>query len=311
MEAGKLSLRISSDCAGRRLDQALAQLLPQYSRSRIQQWIRGDAVRVEGRAAPARHPVCGGERVEIRIPREGSDGHWQAEAIPLAILYEDEELLIVDKPPGLVVHPGAGNREHTLLNALLYRFPGLTAVPRAGIVHRLDKDTSGLMAVARTGAAHVSLVGQLKERSVRREYRALVAGRVSRGGQVELPIGRHPRRRTRMAVVAAGRPALTRYRVLERFPGYSWLSLRLETGRTHQIRVHMAHLGHPVAGDPLYGRRPVAAAPLLPRQALHARALALTHPRSGKRMRWEAPLPADMARLLADLRKDAGSDAGA
>jgi len=216
----------------------------------------------------------------------------------------------VDKPPGLVVHPGAGNPEHTLLNALLYRFPGLSAVPRAGIVHRLDKDTSGLMAVARTSAAHVSLTGQLKERTVRREYRALVAGRVSRGGQVELPIGRHPRRRKRMAVVAAGRPALTRYRVLERFPDHSWLSLRLETGRTHQIRVHMAHLGHPVAGDPVYGR-PVAAAPLAPRQALHACALALTHPRSGKRMRWEAPLPADMARLLADLRQDAGSDAGA
>jgi 23S rRNA pseudouridine1911/1915/1917 synthase len=245
------------------------------------------------------------------LPREGEP---EAEPIPLNVLHEDEALIVLDKPPGLVVHPGAGNRAHTLQNALLHYDPRLRHVPRAGIVQRLDKDTSGIMVVARTPEAHTFLVRALKERTVRRRYLAIVNGAVTAGGTVSAPIGRHPRDRRRMAVVAGGREAVTHYRVRQRFAAHTLLEVNLETGRTHQIRVHMAHLRHPVLGDPAYGGRPRlppgASAALratlqsFRRQALHASELALSHPLSGKAAEWQAPLPADMANLIGALARE-------
>ena len=304
------------EVAGWRLDQALAAALPQYSRARLQQWIASGEVLLAGvPAGRASQRVAGGEPVSLRAEFELDEG-VQAEAMPLAIVYEDEAVLVLDKPPGLVVHPGAGNRTHTMQNALLAHDPQLARVPRAGIVHRLDKDTSGLLVVARTPESHRRLVQALQSRDVERRYLALVLGVPTGGGTVDQPIGRHRSVRTRMAVRSDGRTAITHYRIAERFRGHTLLAVQLETGRTHQIRVHLGHIGHPVVGDPTYGgrRRLVAAAspPLntalaaFRRQALHAHKLAFEHPASGHEVAFEAPLPADFQALLVALRTDAG-----
>ena len=296
---------IPSTCAGLRLDQALARLFPQYSRSRLQAWLREGRIRVDGRVSDVRSKVYGGERLEMEAVMETPDALEAAvaEDIALAIVFEDEDLLVLDKPVGLVVHPGNGNRSGTLMNALLHHAPALASIPRAGIVHRLDKDTSGLLVVAKTLTAQTSLVRQLQARTVGRRYLALVHGVLMRGGEVDAPIGRHPVQRTKMAVVGRGRAALTRYAVRENLGAVTLLECRLETGRTHQIRVHMAHLGHPLVGDPTYGPRRVAN-PLLTgfkRQALHAYHLELVHPSSGQIVRWLSRLPEDFSSLLHAL----------
>jgi 23S rRNA pseudouridine1911/1915/1917 synthase len=286
-------------CAGMRLDQALAKLLPEFSRSRLARWVRSGRATVDGRAALPRRKLRGGEVIEIApLPDTAAAAH-QPEDIPLEVVFEDATLLVVNKPAGLVVHPGSGNWRGTLLNALLRHAPQLAGIPRAGIVHRLDKDTSGLLVVAKTLPAQASLVRQLQARTVKREYLAVAQGRIARDGRIEAPIGRHPLRRTRMAVVARGRAAVTHYRVLERHAGASVLRCRLETGRTHQIRVHLAALGHPLIGDSTYGKR--SATPF-PRQALHAERLELVHPATGKAMSWRADPPADLQRLIETLR---------
>lgn len=302
---------IPENMAGRRLDQAVAALFPDYSRSRLQRWIRDGRITVGGAARRPRDPVREGEVVVLEAEPE-AETFLAPQEIALDVLYEDEALLVVNKPPGLVVHPGAGNPDGTLVNALLHHDPVLSSLPRAGIVHRLDKETSGVLVVARTYAAHASLVDQLQRRTVGREYQALVVGRPTAGGRVEGAIGRHPRDRKRMAVVERGRPAVTHYRIAERFTAHTLLNVWLETGRTHQIRVHMAHIGYPLVGDPVYGRRMVfpkgaeeavrEALVGFRRQALHARRLTLIHPVRGEEMAWEAPMPADMAELLERLR---------
>lgn len=309
-----LTTRIPDADAGRRLDQVLAELFPGFSRSRLQQWVKAGEVLLNGRAVAARYKVAGGETVVIGAELPG-DSTVGPQDIPLDIRYQDDQLLVVNKPAGLVVHPAAGNPDGTLQNALLHYDPALALLPRAGIVHRLDKDTSGLMVVARSLAAHKSLVEQLQARSVHREYLALVQGQVTAGGSVDAPVGRHPRDRLRMAVVPSGKPALTHYRVLERFPAHTLLLVRLETGRTHQIRVHMASIHHPLVGDPLYGGRarvPRGASERLRealigfrRQALHARRLELQHPATGDLVAWEVEMPADLVRLLDVLREAA------
>lgn len=312
----KLAAVVPPEAAGRRLDQVLAELFPDYSRTRLQQWLRAGRVTVDGKSLRPRDRVWGGEYIAVTAVME-VETPWQGEAIPLDIVYQDQALIVLNKPPGLVVHPGAGNREGTLVNALLHYAPELATIPRAGVVHRLDKDTSGLLVVARTLAAHKRLVEQLQARTVKREYAAIVAGVMTAGGSVEAPIGRHPVERTRMAVVSGGKEAVTHYRVLERFRCHTYITVQLETGRTHQIRVHMAHLYHPLVGDPVYGGRlrlPAACSVALQealrnfkRQALHAGALGLIHPESGEALHWEAPLPADMQQLLEALRADARS----
>lgn len=318
----RLSLSIPEHLNGRRLDQALAELVPEYSRSRLQQWIRGGQVMLDDRVPGVRERLRGGEtvRIDARITAEGVDA---PEAIPLELVHEDDHLLVINKPPGLVVHPAAGNPSGTLLNALLHHDPRLATLPRAGIVHRLDKDTSGLMVVARSLVAHRRLVEALQERNITREYLAVVNGVLTAGGRVDAPIGRHPVDRKRMAVVAGGREAITHYRVITRFRAHTLVRVRLETGRTHQIRVHMASIQSPVLGDPLYGGRlrlPRGAGDALRnvlrdfrRQALHAERLELVHPSSGKLMAWQAPLPPDMELLVNALREDsrgAGASGG-
>ena len=317
--AVECDLVLSAADAGQRLDQVLARRLPAFSRSRIQGWIGEGKVRVDGERGRPRTLVHGGERVSVRASLEPV-GRCEPEAVPIDILFEDEHLLVIDKPAGLVVHPAAGNWKGTLQNGLLYRDPGLDRLPRCGIVHRLDKDTSGLLVVARTPLAHKSLTEQLKARTLKREYRALVLGELVGDGRVEAPIGRHPTRRTSMAVVAGGRPAVTEYRVLWGYPGLTWLAVHLQTGRTHQIRVHMSHIRHPLLGDPLYGARPrlpaglspvvLAALRAFPRQALHAIRLGLVHPASGEAMCWQAPLAADLGALLQVLDAEQGHDHG-
>ncbi|MCL2161427.1 MAG: 23S rRNA pseudouridine(1911/1915/1917) synthase RluD [Betaproteobacteria bacterium] len=296
---------IPPESAGLRLDQALARLFPQYSRSRLQAWLREGRIRVDGRVSDVRSKVHGGERLEMEVAPEMPDAleAVEAEEIALAIVFEDEDLLVLDKPAGLVVHPGNGNRSGTLMNALLHHAPALACVPRAGIVHRLDKDTSGLLVVAKTLTAQTSLVRQLQARTVGRRYLALVHGAIARDGEVDAPIGRHPVQRTKMAVVGGGRAARTRYVARERLNAATLVECRLETGRTHQIRVHMAHLGHPLVGDPVYGPRRVAD-PLLTgfgRQALHAFRLGLIHPSIDEAMHWFSPLPEDFSSLLRAL----------
>ena len=293
------------EVAGMRLDQALASVLPQYSRSRLAAWIRGGCVRVDGREVTPKDRVWGGERVDLAPAPAPEASAFAPEAIPLAVVHEDDHLLVLDKTPGRVVHPGSGNWHGTLLNALLHHCPALAALPRAGIVHRLDKDTSGLMVVAKTMAARTSLVRQLAARDVRREYLALVQGDLERGGTVDAPVGRHPTQRTRMAVVAAGKAAVTHYEVLERFGACTLLRCRLETGRTHQIRVHLTSIGHPLVGDPVYRRNAAQPAPCraFTRQALHATTLAFTHPASGRALRFDSPAPPDLAALLEALRR--------
>ena len=310
-------LELSPDLAGLRFDQALARTLPQYSRARLQGWIEAGAVEVDGRRLRGKDKVLGGERVRIHAQLEASE-KVEAEALPLEVLFKDRALFVINKPAGLVVHPGAGNARHTLQNALLALDPKLAWVPRAGIVHRLDKDTSGLLVVARTPESHTALVAALAQREVSRHYLAVCTGVMTAGGTVDEAIGRHRTQRTRMAVRTDGRPAVTHYRVLKRFRGHTLLRAQLETGRTHQIRVHLAHVGYPVVGDPLYGGRrrlPAGSSPGLvaelngfKRQALHAAQLALAHPTTGRAVEWEAPLPADMTRLLSALEAD-GRDA--
>jgi 23S rRNA pseudouridine1911/1915/1917 synthase len=306
-------LDLPPELAGRRLDQALAQLLPQYSRTRIQRWIEEGAVLINGLGVRARDLVTGGESatVEARLPPESGVA---AEELPLDIVHQDAQLLIINKPPGMVVHPGAGNREHTLQNALLAHDAKLKRVPRAGLVHRIDKDTSGLLVVARTLEAHTALVAELGAHEIEREYLALCTGAMTGGGTVDEPIGRHRTQRTKMTVRSDGRKAVTHYRIERRFRGHTLARVHLETGRTHQIRVHLAHVGYPIVGDPAYGGRkklPAGATPELvqalqtfPRQALHAARLTLTHPKSGKRVTYDAPLPADLAGLLDVLARD-------
>ena len=284
-----------------RLDQALAKLLPEHSRSRLAQWVRSERVRIDGRAAIPRAKVWGGEALEVHPAAAPHELAALPQDIALDVVYEDDTLIVIDKPAGLVVHPGSGNWSGTLLNALLQHEPRLAEVPRAGIVHRLDKETSGLLVVARTLVAQTDLVRQLQARTVKREYAAVAHGVIARDGTVEAPIGRHPVSRTRMAVVARGKPAVTHYRVLERYADATYVECRLETGRTHQIRVHLASIGHPLVGDPVYGKRTVKPALAFPRQALHARRLGLVHPTSRNTVGWEAPLPPDMRELLARL----------
>lgn len=307
------TLDLPASAAGLRLDQALARELPQYSRARLQSWIESGAVRVDGRALRAKDKVVGGERVEIEARLE-SQTRVEPEALPLDIVHEDSALIVINKPPGLVVHPGAGNPAHTLQNALLAFDPTLELVPRAGLVHRLDRDTSGLMVVARTVESHAALVEALSAREIERQYLAVVVGVMTAGRTVDEPIGRHRTVRTRMAVRSDGRHAITHFRVEKRFRAHSLVRAELETGRTHQIRVHLAHIGYPIVGDPVYGGRrrlPPAATPELVselnsmrRQALHAARLKLTHPETGREMQWEAPLPDDMRRLIDALQSD-------
>ncbi len=287
-----------------RIDAALARVFPEHSRSRLQAWLKEGRVRVDGAPADAKRKVWGGERIAMAVPAAPAETSQLAEDIALDVMYEDAHLLVIDKPAGLVVHPGSGNWSGTLMNALLHHAPQLAQIPRAGIVHRLDKDTSGLLVVAKTLAAQTDLVRQLQARSVKRHYLALVLGHVAGDGVVDAPIGRHPVQRTKMAVVGGGREARTHYAVRERFGRATLVECRLETGRTHQIRVHLTSLGHPLAGDPVYGRNKSGDARLdaFPRQALHAWRLALIHPDSGLEMSWESPLPQDMADLLAALR---------
>jgi 23S rRNA pseudouridine1911/1915/1917 synthase len=298
---------IPLELAGLRLDQALARLFPEHSRTRLQAWVRAGRVTVDAARTDVKRKVWGGERVALAAVPAAADGAFRPQPIALDIVHEDGAILVLDKPAGMVVHPGAGNREGTLANALLHHAPQLAGVPRAGIVHRLDKDTSGLLVVAKTVEAHTRLVRELAARAVKREYLALVHGAVAADGQVDAPIGRHRTARTRMAVSARGKPARTRYRVLERFPGATLLAVTLETGRTHQIRVHMHSIGHPLVGDPTYGERGKARAddPLasLPRQALHAARLGLVHPATGLECEWRSPAPADLRELLERLRR--------
>ncbi len=294
---------------GRRLDVAIAERIPELSRARIARLAAQGRTLVDGTPRKAAFRLRAGQRVRVLVPPP-APADLTPEPIPLRILYEDADLLVVDKPAGLPVHPAPGHPSGTLVNALLARvpdLPGIGGTLRPGIVHRLDKDTSGLLVVAKTEAAQRSLASQLRARTVVRTYLAVVRGRVRRdAGTVSAPIGRHPVHRKRMAVVPAGREAVTHYTVLERFPAATLVACRLQTGRTHQIRVHLAHIGHPVLGDPVYGRAHV---PEMRRQALHAARLEFTHPRTGRPMAFAAPIPQDMALLLARLR--AGASGGA
>ena len=316
VELKRMRLAVPPDLAGQRLDRALATLLPGFSRSQVQDWIQRGLVLVEGETRPQRLRLVGGEQVDVVVPMP-EPGGWIAEDIPLDIRHEDDFLLVLNKPAGLVVHPGAGNPDGTLINALLAHCPELACLPRAGLIHRLDKDTSGLLVVARREDVRLDLIGQIRERRVARVYRALVQGRLIAGGRVDAPIGRHPRDRLRMAVVPSGKPSVTHYHVRERYVAHTDLEVHLESGRTHQIRVHMAHIRHPVVGDPVYGSRSMAvpgspeltqAVRNFPRQALHAARLAFDHPALG-RVEFEAPLPPDFEYLRLALSAHARAHA--
>jgi 23S rRNA pseudouridine1911/1915/1917 synthase len=295
----RLTLSAGPAEAGLRLDQALARLLPKESRTRLARLVEQGAVLVDGECARPRHKLRGGEVIEVTLLARPEEEAFRAEAIALDIVHEDRDVLVIAKPAGLVVHPGSGNWAGTMLNALLHHAPALKGLPRAGIVHRLDKETSGLLVVARHEAAMQDLVRQLQARTVKRTYLAIVRGVVAGAGTVDAPIGRHPTQRTRMAVVPGGKSAVTHYRVRERFAAHTLLECDLETGRTHQIRVHLASIGHALEGDPVYGGR---GAKRLPRQALHAWKLAFVHPGSRKLVHFTAPPPADFEALVAALR---------
>ena len=308
-----LSATVTADLAGARLDQALAGLFPDYSRSRLQAWTREGRVTVNGEPCRPRDKVALGDCLTLRAVSEEQVA-CVPQPIPLDLVFEDSHILVINKPANLVVHPAAGNPDGTLQNGLLYHDPALVELPRAGIVHRLDKDTTGLMVVARTQAAYKRLVDSLAAREVHREYRALVAGGMPAGGTIDLPIGRHPTQRTRMAVNPLGKPSITHFRVLEHFRGHTLLKVILDTGRTHQIRVHMAHLRHPVFGDPVYGHRlrlPGGASEALKqvlrdfkRQALHAKRLQFDHPIERRAMRFDCAIPPDMRAVLDALAED-------
>ena len=306
---------VPESCLGKRLDQTLAEMFPEYSRSRLKEWILDGQVSVNNEVLTrAREKMYGGEQIDITAEIE-PELRFEAQNIPLTIVYEDDDLLVINKPAGLVVHPGAGNPDGTLLNALLHHYPKLDIVPRAGIVHRLDKDTTGLMVVAKTIAAQTQLVESLQAREITREYEAIATGIMTAGGVVDEPIGRHATKRTHMAVIHSGRPSVTHYRVIEKYRLHTRLRLRLETGRTHQIRVHMAHISHVLVGDPVYGGRPRppknASDKLreglqdFKRQALHAAMLSLYHPITGELMTWHADVPEDMIKVAELLREDA------
>jgi len=305
---------VPPELSGKRLDQAAADLISEHSRSRLQSWIKSGALTVNGKKCKPRDKVMLDDQLELDAEPE-AQVTWEAEPISLDVVYEDEHLLVINKPAGLVVHPAAGHAAGTLVNALLNYAPEVENLPRAGIVHRLDKDTSGIMVVARSLVAHTSLVEQLQTRTMGREYEAVVVGTLTGGATVDAPIGRHPTDRKRMAVVPNGKPAVTHYRLVERFAAHTHIRCKLESGRTHQIRVHMAHVRHPLVGDPVYGGRlrlpkgtsdelrDVLAA--FHRQALHAQQLTLEHPETGEILSWEAPLPEDMVKLIEALRKHA------
>jgi 23S rRNA pseudouridine1911/1915/1917 synthase len=295
-----LSATVPAEMGGLRLDQALARLFHQYSRNRLQAWLQEGHITVDGKRLTSRHAVTGGENVVLTPPRVAGDSP-RAQRMSLKIAYEDADLIVIDKPVGLVVHPGAGQPDRTLMNGLLAHAPSLAGVPRAGIVHRLDKDTSGLLVVAKTVEAQTSLVQQLASRSMRRTYLALVQGDPPASGVIDAPLGRDPRARTRMAVTHRGKESRTSYRVVERFGAAALVECKLDTGRTHQIRVHFQHIRHPLVGDTVY-RRGTRHGLAFPRQALHAAELSLVHPRSGETMTWRSPLPKDMKRLLDELR---------
>lgn len=305
---------VPESCLGKRLDQTIAEMFPDYSRSRLKDWILAGSVSVNGTVVTkAREKMYGGESIEIGAEVE-SEIRFEAQDLPLNIVYEDDDILVINKPAGFVVHPGAGNPDGTVLNALLHHCPSLDVVPRAGIVHRLDKDTTGLMVVAKTIAAQTNLVDSLQRREITREYEAIANGIMTAGGVVDEPIGRHATKRTHMAVTFSGRPSVTHYRVLEKYRLHTRLRLRLETGRTHQIRVHMAHITHPLVGDPVYGGRPRppknATEELrdmlrqFKRQALHAAMLSLYHPITGELMTWRAEIPEDFQLLARMLKED-------
>ena len=309
---------VPESCLGKRFDQTLAEMFPDYSRSRLKEWILAGHVTVDGVVVDkAREKMFGGEEVAINTEVE-AEVRFAAQDLPLNIVYEDDDILVINKPAGFVVHPGAGNPDGTVLNALLHHCPQLDVVPRAGIVHRLDKDTTGLMVVAKTIAAQTNLVESLQAREITREYEAIANGTMTAGGLVDEPIGRHATKRTHMAVTFSGRPSVTHYRVMEKFRLHTRLRLRLETGRTHQIRVHMAHITHPLVGDPVYGGRPRppknASEELremlrqFKRQALHAAMLSLYHPITGEQMTWHADIPDDMVALTNILRADTKSN---
>jgi 23S rRNA pseudouridine1911/1915/1917 synthase len=296
-----MSAEVPRGLGGLRLDQALARMFPQYSRNRLQVWLASGHIRLDGARGEARQAVRGGERVDL-APPPAPDATPRAQRMPLAIVHEDADLIVIDKPAGLVVHPGAGVPDRTLMNGLLAHCPALAGVPRAGIVHRLDKDTSGLLVVAKTVEAQVSLVRQLESRSMRRVYLAVVQGDPPTSGLIDAPVGRDARARTRMTVTRRGKDAVTRYRVLERYGHAALVECRLESGRTHQIRVHFQHIRHPLVGEGVY-RRGTRHGIAFARQALHAVELSLVHPRSGKTVTWRAEPPADFQRLLESLRR--------
>jgi 23S rRNA pseudouridine1911/1915/1917 synthase len=316
MERIQRTIVVPAEYAGRRFDQAAARLMPEFSRSRLKQWIDAGCLTAAGRQLAPKERLAGGETLVLDAELE-EQVPMRPEAIELQIVHADAAILVIDKPAGLVVHPGAGNIAGTLQNALLHFDPALAALPRAGIVHRLDKDTSGLMVVARTLQAQAALAAQIEARAVSRTYEAICQGVLTGGGEIDLPIGRHPRERTRMAVREDGRPARTVYRVLERFRAHTHVQLQLDTGRTHQIRVHMAHIRAPLVGDPVYGGRPrlprtpsdrlVRTLQAFRRQALHAVRLAFEHPDSGEPVEFSSALPEDFADLLLALREDAGT----
>lgn len=311
----RIELVIPVEHAGRRLDRTLAALLPDYSRSRLKQWLIAGDLTVDGASPAPKTVVSGGEVVGLSVPEEPHDDRIEPEPMALDLIHEDESILVLNKPAGLVMHPGAGNHNGTLANALIAHDPALAALPRAGIVHRLDKDTSGILVVARTFAAHKQLVADLSERTVKREYEAVAVGMMTAGGHVDAPIDRHPVDRKKMAVREEGREAVTHYRVATRYRAHTHIRCRLETGRTHQIRVHLAYIRYPLLGDPVYGRRlalprdsSASFADALrgfKRQALHAATLGLTHPATGEAVQWSAPRPRDFEHLLAALAADA------
>ncbi len=314
-QATPTTLVIPQDLGGLRLDQALQRMLPEHSRSRLQAWIKEGLVTVDGAESTSKTKVWGGEQVLVQAQEKPETTAFQAQDIPLNIVFEDAHILVINKPAGMVVHPAAGNWEGTLLNAILYHVPHAKDLPRAGIVHRLDKDTSGLLVVAKTLEAQTSLVRQLQARTVKREYRTIVWGQIWRNGKIDQPIGRHSHARTKMAINRMGKPAVTHYEVLERFGVHTYLRCNLETGRTHQIRVHMQFLKAPIVGDPVYGYRGIVPLRLMTetlqeavlgfnRQALHAIKLGLIHPATNQPMEWQIELADDMKGLLEAMRHE-------